>query len=121
MRKLTASLAAAAILAASVAAPAAAQRGGGQGQAQSQSQRQQGRGDLSRSDQANARQEMQAGRTMPSREIERRIVPQMKGKDYLGFEYDSAASAYRLKFLEEGQVTWVDVDARTGKILRIAK
>jgi len=113
MRKLTASLAAAALLAAGVAAPAAAQRGG---QSQNQS-----RGDLSRSDQANARQEMQAGRTMPSREIERRIVPQMKGKDYLGFEYDSDASAYRLKFMEEGRVSWVDVDARTGKILRITK
>ena len=119
MRKLTASLAAAALIAGGLSAPAAAQRGNGQAQGQARSQS--GRGDLERSDQANARQEMQAGRTMSSREIERRIVPQMKGKDYLGFEYDSNASAYRLKFLEEGRVTWVDVDARNGKILRIAK
>ena len=110
MRKLIASLAAAAILAGGLSAPAAAQR-----------ERGQGRPDATLSDQMSAREEMRAGRTMPSREIERRIVPQMKGSDYLGFEYDGAASAYRLKFIKEGQVTWVDVDARTGRILRIAK
>ena len=104
MRKLIASLAAAALLAGGLAAPAAAQRG-----------------NSSRGDQASAREEMRAGRTLPSREIERRIVPQMKDSDYLGFEYDSTASAYRLKFIREGQVTWVDVDARTGRILRVAK
>jgi hypothetical protein len=75
----------------------------------------------SRSDQASARQEMQAGRTMSVREIESRIIPQMKGNEYLGFEYDGAASAYRLKFIKDGKVVWVDVDARTAKILRVSK
>jgi len=74
-----------------------------------------------RSDQASARQQMQAGQTLSSREIERRIIPQMKGHEYLGFEYDGAASAYRLKFINGGQVVWVDVDARTAKILRVSK
>jgi uncharacterized membrane protein YkoI len=105
MRKPIAILAAAAIVAGGLAAPAAAQRGR----------------DDARGDQATARQEMQAGRTMSSREIERRILPQMRGSDYLGFEYDSGASAYRLKFLKEGQVTWVDVDARTGRVLRVSR
>lgn len=104
MRNLLASFAAAAVLAGGLASPAAAQRE-----------------NSSRSDQASAREEMRAGRTLPSREIERRIVPQMRDNDYLGFEYDSVASAYRLKFIREGQVTWVDVDARTGKVLRVAK
>lgn len=104
MRKLIASIAAAAVLAGGLAVPADAQRGSG-----------------SRGDQATARQEMRAGRQMPSREIERRIVPQMKGSDYLGLEYDSAAGAYRLKFIKDGQVSWVDVDARTGRVLRISK
>lgn len=108
MRKLIASLSVAALLAGAVATPAAAQH------------QQRGR-DPSRGDQASARQEMQAGRTMSSREIESRIVPRMRGSDYLGFEYDSGASAYRLKFIKEGQVTWVDVDARTGRVLRISK
>jgi uncharacterized membrane protein YkoI len=74
-----------------------------------------------RSDQLSARQEMQAGRTLSSREIERRIIPQMRGNEYLGFEYDGGASAYRLKFIRDGQVVWVDVDARTARILRVSK
>lgn len=75
----------------------------------------------SREDQASARKEMEAGRTMPLREIERRIVPTMKGNEYLGPEYDSEATAYRLKFIREGRVVWVDVDARTARVLRISK
>jgi hypothetical protein len=74
-----------------------------------------------RGDQASAREEMRAGRTLSIREIERRIIPQMKGNEYLGFEYDGAASAYRLKFIRDGQVIWVDVDARTARILRVSK
>lgn len=75
----------------------------------------------SRTDQQSAREEMRAGRTMSVRDIERRIIPQMKGNEYLGFEYDGAASAYRLKFIRDGQVIWVDVDARTARILRVSK
>ena len=100
MRQLSAIILSAAMLGGALSIPAAAQ---------------------SRGDQASAREEMQAGRTMPSREIERRIIPQMKGNDYLGFEYDAGASAYRLKFIRGTQVTWVDVDARTGRVLRISK
>jgi hypothetical protein len=74
-----------------------------------------------REDQQSARQEMRDGRTMPVREIERRIIPQMRGQEYLGFEYDGAATAYRLKFIRDGRVVWVDVDARTAKILRVSK
>ena len=68
-----------------------------------------------------AREQMQAGRELAPREIERRIIPQMRGSDYLGFEYDAGASAYRLKFLKDGQVTWVDVDARTGRVMRVSR
>lgn len=104
MRKQIALLAAAACVAVGLAAPADAQRGRG-----------------AQSDQAMAREEMQAGREMAPRDIERRIVPQMKDSDYLGFEYDGASSAYRLKFLKDGQVIWVDVDARTGRVLRVSR
>ena len=72
-------------------------------------------------DQASAREEMKAGRTLPVREIERRVIPQMRGHEYLSFEYDGNSSAYRLKFIKEGQVVWVDVDARTARILRISR
>ena len=104
MRKQIAFLAAA-IFVGGLSAPAAAQRGR----------------DAAQGDQESARKEMEAGRTMSAREIERRIIPQMRGSDYLGFEYDSGVSAYRLKFLREGQVTWVDVDARTGRVMRVSR
>lgn len=107
MRTLLASLVAAALVAGGLASPAAAQRDD--------------REKAARGDQATARQQLRAGREMAPREIERRIVPQMRGNDYLGFEYDSGASAYRFKFIKEGKVTWVDVDARTGRVLRISK
>ncbi|KQN81118.1 hypothetical protein [Sphingomonas sp. Leaf62] len=56
------------------------------------------------------------GRILPMREIERRVVPQMRGAQYLGFDYDPATGIYTLKFLRDGAVIWVDVDARTGQI-----
>lgn len=75
----------------------------------------------SRGEQASAREQMQAGRNMPIREIERRIIPRMDGDEYIGFEYDPVAQAYRLKFIREGRVIWVDVDARTARVLRVSQ
>lgn len=69
------------------------------------------------SDQGEARREAQAGTQLSLREIERRILPQMQGSEYLGPAYDSTARAYRLKFIREGLVTYVDVDARTGRVI----
>ena len=43
--------------------------------------------------------------------------PQMQGMQYLGPSYDSVAMAYRLKFIKNGKVTFVDVDARTGRVM----
>jgi uncharacterized membrane protein YkoI len=86
------------LLAVSIAAPAHAQ--GGQ-----------------RDDQGRARQEMEAGNVLSLREIEGIVLPQMRGMQYLGPAYDSAAVAYRLKFIKEGKVYYVDVDARTGRII----
>ena len=57
------------------------------------------------------------GRFMPLREIEGRIVPRMRGFDYLGPELDAGAARYRLKFMRGPQVVWIDVDARTGEII----
>lgn len=71
-----------------------------------------------RSEQGEARKEMSAGNILKLREIEARILPRMRGAEYLGPAYDPAAMAYRLKFIENGRVMFVDVDARTGKILR---
>jgi uncharacterized membrane protein YkoI len=70
-----------------------------------------------RGDQGEARREAQAGNIMRSGEIEAKILPMMKDAEYLGFAYDSSARAYRLKFIKDGRVTHVDVDARTGRII----
>lgn len=69
-------------------------------------------------DQGKARDEIKKGTQLPLREIERRILPKMQGSEYLGPAYDSTANAYRLKFIRDGRVTYVDVDAKTGKIIR---
>lgn len=71
-----------------------------------------------RSDQGEARKEMRAGNILRIREIEAQVLPSMRGAEYLGFEYDSVVLAYRLKFIRDGRVTFVDVDARSGRILR---
>ena len=97
MKKIVASLAALALLA--PAAPALAQR----------------------NDQGEARKEMRAGNVLSLRQIEGRVLPQMRGSEYLGPAYDSVAMAYRLKFIRDGRVTYVDVDARTGRVLGISR
>jgi hypothetical protein len=68
-------------------------------------------------EQGSVRREMRAGNVQSLRDIERKIVPAMRGMEYLGPEYDPAAVAYRLKFIRDGRVVFVDVDARTGRIL----
>lgn len=52
------------------------------------------------------------------REIEKRVIPRLPGAQYLGFDYDPATEVYTLKFLRNGSVIWVDVDGRTGTIVR---
>ena len=58
----------------------------------------------------------QQGRALPLPQIERRVMPFMGGADYLGPELNGGT--YRLKFMENGRVIWVDVDAQTGRIVR---
>ena len=69
-------------------------------------------------EQGQVRKEMRAGNVRPLREIERKVVPMMSGMQYLGPEYDPTALAYRLKFIRNGRVIFVDVDARSGEIIR---
>jgi hypothetical protein len=79
-----------------------------------------------RGDQESARKEMRAGNVLTLRDIERMVVPQIERRgsiQYLTPEFDEVARAYRLKFIDnsKGQVIWVDVDGRTGRIMRISK
>jgi hypothetical protein len=56
------------------------------------------------------------GRSMPLPQLERRVMPLMGGADYLGPELNGGT--YRLKFIQNGRVIWVDVDAQSGRIIR---
>jgi hypothetical protein len=58
----------------------------------------------------------QQGRSMPLPQLERRVMPFMGGADYLGPELNGGS--YRLKFMQNGRVIWVDVDSQTGRIIR---
>jgi hypothetical protein len=70
-----------------------------------------------RSEQRDAWEARREGRLLPRREIEARVIPTMKGADYLGFTFDMASAVYTLKFLRDGAVIWVDVDGRSGQII----
>jgi uncharacterized membrane protein YkoI len=56
------------------------------------------------------------GRILPLRLIEGRIIPRMRGFDYIGPEL-IRGEVYRLKFMRGPQVVWIDVDARTGQVI----
>ena len=73
------------------------------------------------SEQGEVRREMRAGNVQSLREIEQRVLPRMAGMQYLGPEYDPAAMAYRLKFIDKGRGVFVDVDARSGRIISTSK
>ena len=67
--------------------------------------------------QGEVRKDVREGKVSSLRDIERRVLPSMAGMQYLGPEYDPAAMAYRLKFIRDGRVVFVDVDARSGQVL----
>lgn len=69
-------------------------------------------------EQGQVRKEARAGNVRPLRDIEGRVLPMMAGAQYLGPEYDPTVMVYRLKFIRDGRVIFVDIDARTGDVLR---
>lgn len=58
------------------------------------------------------------GSLTPLSEILERLLPRLPGHRYIGAEFDPVVQIYRLKFLRDRQVLWIDVDARTGRVLR---
>jgi hypothetical protein len=65
-------------------------------------------------EQDNVYRALQHGRIRPLPEIRARInVP---GAEFIGVEFDGRI--YRLKYMREGEVIWIDVDAETGRIVR---
>lgn len=71
-----------------------------------------------RSDQDAARRAMLQGNVMPFSVIKRRVEAQMgEDADYLGSEFIPERNRYRLKYMRDRNVVWVDVDGRTGDII----
>jgi hypothetical protein len=71
--------------------------------------------------QEKARREVRAGNVRSLRDIEGAVLPQMRDAQYIGPEYDPVAYVYRLKFIEDGHVIFVDVDARSGQVIRASR
>jgi len=64
-------------------------------------------------EQDNAYRATQQGRILPFQEIRMRInVP---GATFIGVEFDGRI--YRLKYMRGPDVIWIDVDARTGRVI----
>lgn len=55
----------------------------------------------------------QEGRILPLPEIRARI--RMPGATFIGAEFDGRV--YRLKYMRGPEVIWIDVDARTGRVV----
>jgi hemin uptake protein HemP len=65
-------------------------------------------------EQDNAYRATQQGRAIPFVEIRARI--RIPGATFIGVEFDGRI--YRLKYMREGEVIWIDVDAQTGRIVQ---
>ena len=64
-------------------------------------------------DQNAAYRAMQEGRILSLPEIRGRI--RVPGAEFIGVEFDGRI--YRLKYMRGGEVIWIDVDARTGRVV----
>lgn len=69
-----------------------------------------------RDEQDAARRAMLDGQVMPFSMIKRRVDAAMGGATYLGSEFNPSSNRYRLKYVKDGKVVWVDADGRTGDI-----
>ncbi len=68
-------------------------------------------------EQGQARKEMRAGNVLSLRDIESRVLPSMPGAQYLGPSYDADAMVYQLRFIKDGRVSDVYIDARSGQVI----
>lgn len=63
---------------------------------------------------------VEAGEIVPFELIRQRVASQVRG-NYMGVEFDEPTLTYRFRFLVDGEVINVDVDARTGQRRRQSK
>lgn len=72
-------------------------------------------------EQDEARKALLEGNVMPFSMIKRRVDREMGDASYLGSEFLPDSNRYRLKYVKDGKVVWVDVDGRTGDIMGWAR
>ena len=60
---------------------------------------------------------VRAGEIMPFESIQRRVGQETPG-EYVGAQFDQNSRIYRFRFMRDGNVINVDVDARTGERIR---
>jgi hypothetical protein len=64
-------------------------------------------------EQMDAYRQNQQGAILSLPEIRARV--RVPGGEYIGVEFDGRI--YRLKYMRNGEMIWIDVDARTGQII----
>ncbi|MDO7836244.1 hypothetical protein Q4610_14435 [Sphingobium sp. HBC34] len=74
-----------------------------------------------RDEQDAARRAMLDGQVMPFAMIKRRVDAAVGGATYVGSEFNPGSNHYRLKYVKDGKVMWVDADGRTGDIIGMAR
>lgn len=67
--------------------------------------------------QCDSRRVVRGSGELQLRQIEDRVVPTMRGMEYIGPSYDCDLRIYQLRFMRDGRVVDVYVDARTGAVL----
>ena len=71
---------------------------------------------LQRDEQSGAYRAMQQGQVMSLPEIRRRVSITVPNAQFIGVEI-IGGMIYRLKYMRGSEVIWIDVDARTGRIV----
>ncbi len=72
-----------------------------------------------RTEQDTVRANLQRGTIQSLKQIEAIIIPPMarRGAQYIGASFDAQQMRYRLKFIRQTSVIWIDVDGRSGQIV----
>ena len=69
-----------------------------------------------RGDQDLAYEAARSGQIRPLGEILGRVSGRVPG-NFIGSEFDPGTKTYRLKYMQNGTVRYIDVDARTGRVI----
>ncbi len=69
-----------------------------------------------RGDQDEAFAQARAGQIRPLGDIIAQVSGRVPG-NFIGSDYDAATRTYRLKYMQNGTVRFIDVDARTGRVI----